>query len=68
MIYEKAIKVNNDFKLNVEECQDSIKHLKDQCDIYYEDEVQEITTPKNPIKKNKAVYLKCIQMLGMKIG
>ena len=27
-IYEKAIKVNNDLKLNVDEQQDDIKHLK----------------------------------------
>ena len=28
VIYEKAIEVNNDLKLNVDEQQDEIKHLK----------------------------------------
>ena len=37
--------------LNVDEQQDDIKHLKEQCDIYNEDEVQEITAAKNPIKR-----------------
>ena len=34
--YEKAIEVNNDLKLNIDELQDDIKHLKEQCDIYDE--------------------------------
>ena len=50
-IYEKAIKVNNDLKLNVDEQQDDIKHLKEQFDIYDEDEVQEITAARNPMQK-----------------
>ena len=36
--YEKAIEVNNEFKLNVDELQDDIKHLKEQSDIDNEDE------------------------------
>ena len=51
VIYEKALVVNNDLNLNVGEQQDDIKHLKEQCDINDEDEVQEITTARNPIKK-----------------
>ena len=31
--YERAIKVNNELKVNVDEQQDDIKHLKEQCDI-----------------------------------
>ena len=31
--YEKTIDVNNEFKLNVDEQQDAINHLKEQCDI-----------------------------------
>ena len=38
--YEKAIEVNNDLKVNVDEQQVDMKHLKEQCDIHYEDEVQ----------------------------
>ena len=49
--------MNNDPKLNVDEQQHDIKHLKEQCDINDEDEVQEITTARNPIKKNEAVYV-----------
>ena len=41
VIFEKAIQVNNDLKLNVDEQQDDIKHLKEQCDIDDADEVQE---------------------------
>ena len=41
--YEKAIEVNNEYKLNVDEQQDNIKHLKEQCDINNKDDVQEIT-------------------------
>ena len=57
VIYKQAIEVNNDLKLNVDEQQGDIKHLKEQCDIYDEDEVHEITADKNPMKNNKAVYV-----------
>ena len=30
---EKANKVNNELKLNVDEQQDDVKHLKEYCDI-----------------------------------
>ena len=43
MNYEKAIEVNNEFKLNVDEQQDNIKHLKEQCNINNKYDVQEIT-------------------------
>ena len=65
-IYEKAIKVNNDLKLNVDEQQDDIKHWKEQCEIDDEDEVQENTEARNPMKKNKAVYVTCNKTFAMK--
>ena len=52
VIYERENEINNDFKFNVDEQQDDIKHLKEQCDMGDEDEVQEITAARNPIKKN----------------
>ena len=58
MLFEKAIEVNNDLKLNVHEQQNVIKHIKEQCDIDDKDEVQEITAARNSMKKNKAVYVK----------
>ena len=51
VIYEKAIKVNNELKLNVGEQQDDIKHLKEPCDIDDENKVQEITADITPIKR-----------------
>ena len=61
VIYEKAIEMNNDLKLNVDKQQDDIKHLKEQCDIDDKDEVQEITAARNPMKMYKAVYVTCNQ-------
>ena len=58
VIYEKAYEVNNDLKLNIDEQQGHIKHLKEQCDIDYKDEVQEFTAARNPMKKNMAVYVR----------
>ena len=34
----KAMEVNDELKVNVDEQQDDIKHLKEQCDIDNEDE------------------------------
>ena len=47
MIYEEAIEVNKDLKLN---CGKQIynKYLKEQCDIDDDNEVQEITAARNP--------------------
>ena len=36
--------------LNNDEQQDDINYLKEQCDIYDEDEVQEITADRTPIQ------------------
>ena len=66
VIYEKAIEVNNDLKLNVDEQQDDIKQLTEQCDIDGEDDDQDITAARNPMKKNKAVYVTCNQTFAMK--
>ena len=50
---EKAIDVNNELKLYVDEKQDDIKHLEKQCDLDYEDDIQEITAALFPMKKKK---------------
>ena len=50
--YDKAIEVNNKLKLNVDDQQDDIKHLKEQWEIYDEDEVQKITAARTPMKQN----------------
>ena len=63
--YEKAIEVNNELKLNVDEQQDGIKHLKEQWDIYDDDEVQKITAARNPMKKNKPVCVTCYQTFAI---
>ena len=44
--------MNIELKLNVDEQQDDRKHLKEQCDIVYEDEVQEIRAARNSMKQN----------------
>ena len=67
--YEKAIEVNNEFKLNVDEQQDNIKHLKEQCDINDigdMDEVQEITAVRTPMKKNRPVCVTCNPTIAIK--
>ena len=43
--------MNNDLNLNVDEQQDDIKHLKEQCDIDDYDKVPEITDARNPHEK-----------------
>ena len=48
---EKAIEVNNELKLNVDEQQDDLIYLKEQCDIDYMDEVNEITAARTPMKQ-----------------
>ena len=51
VIYERAIEVNNELKVNIDEQHDDIKHSKEQCDIGDENEVQEITAARTPIKR-----------------
>ena len=50
----KAIEVNKELKLNVDEQQHDIKHLKEQSDIDDEYELQKITATITPMKKEKA--------------
>ena len=40
---ENAIEVNNELKLNVDKQEHDIKHFKEHCEIYDEDEIQKIT-------------------------
>ena len=44
----KAIEVNDKVELNVDEQQDNIKHLKDQCDRDNEDDIQDMTAAITP--------------------
>ena len=39
---EKAIEVNNELKLNVDDQQYDLKHLKEQCDIDDIDDMDEV--------------------------
>ena len=43
--------MNSELKLNVDDQQDDIKHMKEQCDIDNENEVQEITADITPMKR-----------------
>ena len=66
---EKAIEVNNELKLNVDEQQDDdLIHLKEQCDIYDIDKVQEITAARTPMEKNKRVCVTCNKKISIKNG
>ena len=60
--------MNSDLKLNVDEQQDDIKHVQEQCDIDDEDEVQEMTATRNLMKKKKALYLTCNQTFVRRNG
>ena len=65
---EKAIEVNNELRLNVDEQQDKKKHLKLQWDIDDACELKEITAVRTPMKKNKPVCVRCNQTLALKNG
>ena len=47
--YEKTIKANNHLKVNVDEQQDYIKHLKEHFNKYDKDKVQEISDAGTPM-------------------
>ena len=64
-IYEKVIEMNIELKVNVDEQHNDITHLKEQCDIGEEDEVQEITAARTPIKKKRPVCVTCNQTFAM---
>ena len=49
--YDKAIQVNNELKVNVDDQQVNMKHLKEQCDIDDEDKVQRTTVASTPHEK-----------------
>ena len=55
----KTIEVNNQLKVNVDEQQDGIKYLKEQCN-------KDAGTPMK--KKNKSVCVTCNKKLQNKIG
>ena len=56
---EKAIEVNNVLRVNVDEQQDDIKQLKEQCDKDNKDKVHEITAAITPMKKKNPVCVTC---------
>ena len=60
--------MNIEPKLFVDKQQDDIKHLKEQCDIDNEDEVQEITAAITPMKKKKPACVTCNQTFKTKTG
>ena len=64
VIFEKVIEVNNVHKLNVDEQQEDIKHLKEQCDI--DDEDQEITAARNPMKNKRLCIWHVINICNKK--
>ena len=64
---EKAMELNNELRLNVDEQQDD-KTLKVKSGIDDSDEVQEITAARTPMKKNRPVCLTCNQILALKKG
>ena len=49
--YDKAIQVNNELNVNVDDQQVDMKHLKEQYDVDDEDKVQKTTVGRTPIKK-----------------
>ena len=59
------MEVTNELRLNVDEQQDDIKHLKEQCDKDDEDEVQEVTAARISMKKNRPMCETCNQTFTM---
>ena len=64
---EKAMEVNNELRLNVDEQQDD-KTLKVKSNIDDSDEVQEITAARTPMQNNRPVCVTCHQTLALKNG
>ena len=60
---EKAMEVNNELRLNVDEQQDE-KTLKVKSDIDDSDEVQELTAARTPMKNDRPVCVTCVQTLA----
>ena len=51
--------MNNQLKVNVDEQQNDIKDLKEQCNKDDKDKVQKISGAGTPMKKNKSVCVTC---------
>ena len=49
--FDKAIQVNNELKVNVDDQQVDKKHLKEQCNIDDEDKIQKTTVARSPMKR-----------------
>ena len=64
---EKAMEVNIELMLNVDEQQDG-KIFKVKSNIKDSDEVQEITAARTPMKNNRPVCVTCNPTLAMKNG
>ena len=64
---EKAIEVNNEPRVNVDEQHDN-KTFKVKSDIDDADKVQEITSARTPMQKNKPVCVTCKHTLALKNG
>ena len=61
--YEKTMEVNNKLKVNVDEQQDDIKDLKEQCNKDDKDKVQEISGAVTSMKKKIPVCVICNKSL-----
>ena len=64
--YDKAIQMNNELKVNVNDQQVDMKHLKEQFDIDDEDKVQKTTVARTPMKKSNSVCVTCYQTFAIK--
>ena len=64
---EKAMEVNNEPRLNINEQQDD-KTFSVKSDIDGSDEVHEVTAARTPMKNNRPVRLTCVQTLALKNG
>ena len=65
--FEKAMEVNIELRLNVDEQQDD-KAFKVKSDIDYSDEVQEVTAARTPMEIKRPVCVTSNQTLAMKNG
>ena len=66
---EKAIEVNNELIINVDEQHINMKHLKETCDIEDEDEGQQIIAARTLKKKHRLVRVgHVIKILPLKMA
>ena len=66
--YEKTIELNNQLKVNVDEQQDDIKDLGEQCNKDDKDKVQKISGAGTLMKNNESVCVSCDKILRRKNG